>query len=151
MPHTGQRMMREGLKPALPLTWAEIVAMDEAALNLAIEEYIYGRKWQPMTSGTETYGYCRPMPDPSPFLPHTQTRLRREVCIHTTDWARTMSLAWRYGVSVQVNAPNTHGIVWYQESADDGRQIQVHSEDEARMAVCRVALWRAVQSQGVTP
>ena len=146
MPHTGQRMMRKSPPLAPALTWEAICQLDEQALNLAIEQYCTTHVWHEQTIFGTQARYILDHRDVQGVLVSTVPHLH-----YTASWDKTMPLAWRYGVSVQINAPNTRGVVWYQESADDGRQIQVHSEDEARMAVCRKAIWRAVQSQGVTP
>lgn len=131
------------------MTWDEIAALSEHALNLALEQ-MAGRKWTHVTLRSVNEAPAIPCwesraPDGHPTystVPHLHT---------CTSWDAVMALAWQWRISVQ---PTTAGraLVWYQDNAEDQRCLIVTTEHEARVAVCRLALSRAQQpAVGLAP
>ena len=74
------------------MTWADILALDEHALNLALEAHIAGHCWESRT----LRGYAEPwwLYDQNPA---TYVRTD-ELPSYTRTWNGATSLAWEYGV-----------------------------------------------------
>lgn len=116
------------------MTWDEICALDSEALNIALEA-LAGRVWHQTT------------------LPTTEQRLWRwettwstVAHLHTSDdWGRCMGLAWHYGIDVRVPSVGCQGQVRFMRGFFS-RYVDAPTEAEARLAVCRLALWSAQQA-----
>ena len=147
MPHTGQRMMRKSPPLAPALTWEAICQLDEQALNLAIEQYCTTHVWHEQTIfGTQTR-YILDHRDVQGVLVSTVPHLH-----YTASWDKTMPLAWRYGIDILAPPWDlADEPAWVRIPTDTTPALRCSDEHACRLAVCRLALWRAVQSQGVTP
>ena len=119
--------------------WQAILALDELALNLAIEEQCYGRLWQHWDDGS--WSQCNGVPQ------------GHAVPQHPASWDRTMALAWRYGIDITPPSEHLPGKPgWVLSPWRRTHAMPVATEAEARGAVCRVALWRATHpKEGATP
>lgn len=121
-------------------TWEEIVAMDEATLNLAIEHLVYNRQWSSPVPESSQGAYYQ--------LTAAGTHIIGYPRNHTASWDRTMVLAFAQRVSISsTNEPGTW-ICW-AEGLRDGPHLYAKTEAEARLNICRLALWRAIQQQEV--
>lgn len=120
------------------MTWDDVLALNDEALNLAIETHCLGHQWQ------SEYYYDqggRPMwvlrhpgiGTVHSSVPHLYT---------TESWKECMALMWRYHLSLRAHSLL---IMWTVELGEDRHGIVVMTEAEARRAICQLALWQALQ------
>ena len=115
-------------------TWDAICAMDEIALNLTIEDIVYRRVREAYSGDmAKLYRLKTDMGYAYATLPDFA---------HTTSWDRTMALAWKYDIGL---LPLSKDVVVADEPSK--RQTKNETEQLARLAICRIALWRAIQEK----
>lgn len=136
------------------MTWDEICALDEEALNVAIEQ-LEGRRWQHDVLWPAANEYPRAVwrytdangHNTWSTVPHLHT---------TASWDATMALAWRYGIGL---APTNEPGVWLiwkdhlrgiPEYAAEPAHYATTQED-ARRTICLLALYVAQQTTNATP
>lgn len=115
----------------MSLSWTEILALEPPALTLAIERQVYHHPWK---------GFEAVVDDP---------RLSVHLPRHTATWDACMPLAWRYKIGLRRDLWDGMGtIAWHVEWPGDTHGcVGMETETEARMAICRLALW-AAQEEG---
>jgi hypothetical protein len=123
------------------MTWDEILALDDHALNLALETHVYHHQWAALPpcpidprqlwmldqDGLPTYA----------TVPHLHT---------TTDWEACMGLAFRYEIGLWPCRADDGGWV-IQHPATDGYALRARTEAQARRAICHLALWLVQESR----
>ena len=117
------------------MTWDEILALDDDALNLALEAQVFQRTWAALPPcATEPRQLWMLDQDGLPTyatVPHLYT---------TTDWEACMGLAFRYQIGVWPCGAGDVGWVIQHPDAD-GYALRARTEAEARRAICHLALW----------
>ena len=141
-------------------TWDAILAMEIAGLNMAIEEQCYGRHWQVVTHmKTAPSNYCPTaqeiyepagiwiLREDDPMAVTGSWGRGKMPYDHTASWEDCMPLAWHYGIDLLIHrrAASSLGSVGHLPSQTVLRHLA--TEAEARVAVCRVALWCAQEGQ----
>jgi hypothetical protein len=129
------------------MTWEEILTLDNAALNLAIEWYCTTHQW-----------HVERIPDVGReawVLEHADIEWRlyssEPSLHHTASWDCCMALAWKYRISIWCSQ-GLPGVRWAWCVAllgghEDGSWgTTVMTEAEARRAICQLALWQAIQA-----
>jgi hypothetical protein len=140
------------MEESMMLTLDMIMELDEEALNVAIDRYCYGVKWKRVQdvwcqgrhyhAETLQRGWWM-HEDDDPHNPSTGWHPHLHYTRHTVSWARTMALWWRYPVLLDPCGG--------QVSIQTGGALLVAAPTEhaVRVAICRSALWRALQQQEV--
>src|ERR1051326_1919701 len=113
------------------MTWQDILALDDDALNLALEAQVFQRTWTVLPPcPIDPRHLWTPDQDGSPTyatVPHLYT---------TTDWESCMGLAFRYEIGLWPCRAGDGGWV-IQHPATDGHALSARTEAEARRAICR--------------
>lgn len=127
----------------MSLTWEEIAVMDEAALNTAIDQHIYGYAWHSVQHEDGERGdWWQCTDEPNVLV----TRSSVPYFHHTASWERTMILAWRYRIGI-VPALGSIRTWLIMPMVGTPEYIEFTDPQEARMSICRLALWRALQDK----
>jgi len=126
----------------LPMTWGEIFALDDDALNLAIETHCTTHQWhREYCSKSNAVVWVLWHPDyfgpQYSSLPHF---------FYTTSWDHCMALAWKYQLAIHPSSSKEYGYVCY-DPTPSSTALFFPTEGEARKAVCQLALWQAVQQK----
>jgi len=119
------------------MTWDEILALDDHALNLALEDHVYHRTWAMMpwcaTASGRVWVLDQDGPPTYATVPHLYT---------TTDWEACMALAFVHQIGLSPGSPRG----WRLQPFAYGRALFATTEAEARRAICRLALWLALNA-----
>ena len=135
------------------MNFADVCALSLPALHLAIEEHCYGRLWKVVTR-LSTINPARQMYEPTgiwivrdaPRHPYDGPwGLGRMPYAHTESWDMCMPLAWRY--RLEVRPPQMIGEGASVLAPTMGIYEDIVTETDARVAVCRLALWEALQRE----
>jgi hypothetical protein len=125
------------------MTWDDVLALDEDALNLAIEA-LEGRVWQRYSGPFVTGGWWYVCPAGHPTYSSTPH-------LHTTaSWDHTMEFAFGTGIEMDMLPGDSAGAeirLWSQEGALRVPRVQAATPHDARLAICRLALWAAQQKE----
>ena len=118
------------------MTWEELLTLQGPAFHATIAEQVYG--WQPLPDAKvrAATGCTHTAPDGGLY----------SIPDYTGDWGETMALVWRKRIGLGV----THEPgVWIcsAEQCPGAFPLYAHTEEEARLALCRLALWRALQEE----
>lgn len=130
------------------MTWLDILALDDAALNRALDAAL-GVVWAPSTFHKVEQYYER-YEDRRDERGNTWKERLLSLCDYTeytAHWERTMTLALSWGVTQEYYP---YGGYWHIQARWHDRIIRVSENDEPqahRTAICRAALW-AMQQQG---
>ena len=134
-------------------TWDAILALSEDALNLAIDTQIYHNVWEVVPSdpgrGDDRLYWYLPDKTPreeTPFpAPQSLGTYSSVPYLHyTASWAAIMPLVWRYWLSLRtLRGPSGDAYWWVGMEGMQG--MKALTEHEARVGLCRVALWCAMQ------
>lgn len=150
------------------LPWHTILLLDECRLNLGIEEYCYGRRWQIVLHmetrypGNERQHVVRDPKgiwigrDEDPLHVTGSWGIGQCPYQHAASWDSAMVLA-NHARITRKNEPIVHGEpegerVWiyhcWAPNWYDGRAVSIPETAEERahwLAICRLALWSQVQ------
>lgn len=134
------------------MNWLDVLALDEAALNLAIESVIYRREWEqvPRICINDRWieGPCWMERGRDPAHPPAGYSAAIRPTPHTASWDCTMALATRFHLCQQY-LPDAQrwlycaaGVVWA-----DKIMVQGDDPQALRVALCRLALWAKLQQK----
>jgi hypothetical protein len=122
------------------MTFEELLALDDDALNRLIEQVCYPEHhWQP---GTLTDRDCWELvsPDVPGRLWSTVPHLH-----YTASWDRVMALAWRFRIGLWPLPPGTdEWIVQYPATCTT---LAAETEAALRRRICQLAAWQALQQR----
>jgi hypothetical protein len=147
------------------LDWDAIMGLSEQALHLAIEKHCYGRKFR-LVETIVAQGQRIHIRDISPTRPgfwllsHHDANAMPEKEVYplttghiapyayTASWERTMALAWEAHICLMV-CKNGHALV--MPTGNPLLRVECRTPAETRRAICRLALYRAVQHRQEAP
>ena len=112
------------------MTWTEILALTDDALDRAINQHIYG--WPEGIVTRMHIGEAGAATLPRAY--------------HAATWGHAMALAQRYGIDVLCSAPAHWAWVRLGVSGTTP-MVMAESEAQAQRAVGQLALWRATQAR----